>query len=51
VLSDSRITTNQLSGSPQIMLEGGGLFVTNPLTLTHTLISGNNPDNCAGSSC
>jgi hypothetical protein len=51
LLTDSLISGNQLIGSAPITLRGGGLYVTNPLTLTHTLITGNSPDNCAGSSC
>jgi hypothetical protein len=50
-ITGSLISSNQLAGSSGITLQGGGLYVTNPLTLTHTLIDGNDPDNCAGSSC
>lgn len=51
VLINSRVTGNALSGSAGIVLQGGGLYVTNPLTLTNSPLSGNVPDNCFGSSC
>ena len=35
-----------LSGSSAITLQGGGIFATNPVTLTNTLIAGNLPDQC-----
>jgi hypothetical protein len=50
-LIESSVIHNALSGSAGIALQGGGLYLTNPLTLTHSIISGNVPDNCFGSSC
>jgi hypothetical protein len=50
-LVNSNITGNVLSGGTGIVLQGGGLYVTNPLTVTNSAISGNVPDNCFGSSC
>jgi hypothetical protein len=48
---DSEISHNELSGSAGIALQGGGLFTTFPVTLTHSTISGNVPDNCFGVIC
>jgi hypothetical protein len=48
---DSKIAHNKLSGSAGIALQGGGLFTTVPVTLTHNTISGNLTDNCVGVSC
>ena len=42
-MRDSKITHNKLSGSAGIALQGGGLFTTFPVTLTHSNISGNVP--------
>jgi hypothetical protein len=50
-VQDSKITHNTLSGSAGIALQGGGLFTTFPVTLTHSTISSNLPDNCVGVSC
>lgn len=50
-ITGSLINANQLTGSSGVKLQGGGLYVTNPLTLANTAITGNAPDNCAGSSC
>ena len=48
-LVDTRVTGNALSGSPGIALQGGGLFIENePLTLTHSVIANNSPDQCFG---
>jgi hypothetical protein len=46
ILTNSRVTTNVLSGSSAITVQGGGIFATNPVTLTNTLIAGNLPDQC-----
>jgi hypothetical protein len=51
ILTNSRISGNDLSGSADITLQGGGLFVTNPLTVINSTVTGNDPDNCFGSSC
>ncbi len=47
-LTNSRVTRNRLAGSSGISLQGGGLFTTTPVTLTHTRIARNHPDQCAG---
>jgi hypothetical protein len=48
-LVNSSVTGNALSGSPGIALEGGGLYIQNkPLTLTHSVIANNSPDQCFG---
>jgi len=60
-LVDSVVTANRLTPSPGVASQGGGLFnleVTSPvpfdtgnpfpLTLTRTVIAGNEPDQCAG---
>jgi hypothetical protein len=49
VLVNSTVTGNVLSGSSGIMLQGGGLYIRNqPLTLTHSVIANNIPDQCFG---
>jgi hypothetical protein len=49
MLLNSRVTGNALSGSPNIALQGGGLYIQNqPLTLTHSVIANNSPDQCFG---
>lgn len=49
ILSNSRVILNLLSGSPAITLRGGGIAATNnPVTLTNSLIAGNDPDQCDG---
>jgi hypothetical protein len=48
-LVNSGVTGNALSGSAGIMLQGGGLYIQNqPLTLTHSVIADNSPDQCYG---
>jgi hypothetical protein len=48
-LLNTRVTDNALSGSPGIALQGGGLYIQNqPLTLTHSVIANNSPDQCFG---
>ena len=48
-LLNTGVTGNALSGSPGIVLQGGGLFVQNkPLTSTHSAIANNSPDQCFG---
>ena len=48
-LVNSGVTGNALSGSPGIALQGGGLDIENkPLTLTHSFIANNSPDQCFG---
>jgi hypothetical protein len=49
VLVNSSVTGNVLSGTAGITLQGGGLYVRNqPLTLTHSVIADNLPDQCSG---
>ena len=48
-LVNSGVTGNALSGSAGITLQGGGLYIQNqPLTLTHSVIADNSPDQCYG---
>jgi hypothetical protein len=48
-LVNSGVTGNALSGSAAITLQGGGLYIQNqPLTLTHSVIADNSPDQCYG---
>jgi hypothetical protein len=48
-LLNTGVTGNALSGSPGIALQGGGLFIqNNPLTLHHSGIANNSPDQCFG---
>ena len=47
-LDNTAVTGNSLSGSPGITLQGGGMFTTLPVTLIHSLIAGNIPDQCFG---
>jgi hypothetical protein len=49
VLHNSNVTTNTLSGTAGIQLQGGGIYLRdNPMTLTHSLIRQNLPDQCFG---
>jgi hypothetical protein len=45
---DSAITHNTLTASPNITAQGGGLFTLLPVTLTHSVIADNVPDQCYG---
>jgi hypothetical protein len=47
-LANATITHNLLTGTTGITLQGGGIFATNPVTLTHTVIADNVPDQCDG---
>jgi hypothetical protein len=48
-LLNSGVTGNALSASPGIALQGGGLYIeSGPLTLTHSFIANNSPDQCFG---
>jgi hypothetical protein len=48
-LLNTDVTGNLLSGGPGIALQGGGLFIQNkPLTLIHSAIANNSPDQCFG---
>jgi hypothetical protein len=49
VLQNSNITSNTLSGTAGIALQGGGVYLQDePITLTHSVISQNVPDQCFG---
>lgn len=50
-LLNSSIMGNAITGSAGVTVQGGGLFVTDPLTQSNSTITGNVPDNCFGSSC
>jgi hypothetical protein len=54
-LSDSVVTANELTASPGIKPQGGGIFTADlvgggpfPVTLTRTVVAGNRPDQCFG---
>lgn len=48
-LVNSRVTRNVLSGSPGIVLRGGGIFTPGfPVALTVSSVSRNTPDDCVG---
>jgi hypothetical protein len=48
-LVNSPITGNSLTGSAGARLQGGGLYIqSEPLTVTHSAIAGNSPDDCFG---
>jgi len=48
-LVTSEVTGNALTGSTGITRQGGGLYIQNlPLTLRHSVIAGNSPDQCFG---
>jgi hypothetical protein len=48
ILANATITHNLLTGTTGITLQGGGIFATNPVTLTRTVIADNVPDQCDG---
>ena len=48
ILANATITHNLLTGTTGITLQGGGIFATNPVALTHTVIADNVPDECDG---
>lgn len=47
-LINSAVTDNTLTGNPEITLQGGGIYSKYPVTLTHSLVQGNHPDQCVG---
>jgi hypothetical protein len=47
-LDNTTVTSNSLTGSPGVTLQGGGLFTTLPVALHDSVISGNTPDQCLG---
>jgi hypothetical protein len=46
--TDSVINANRVSGSAGVVLQGGGVFTTNGIVRTRTVIAGNKPDDCYG---
>jgi len=49
---DTTVAGNVLSGSSNgILLQGGGLFTSVPVTLSDSSIVKNTPDNCSGVGC
>jgi putative intracellular protease/amidase len=49
-LVDSLVARNSLLGGSGIQRRGGGLFTTEPVTLTRSRLAGNAPDQCFGCS-
>jgi hypothetical protein len=47
-VGDSAITANRVVSSTGVTPLGGGLFTAFPVTLTNTVIAGNQPDQCFG---
>jgi hypothetical protein len=47
-LTDSAVARNSISGSLGLTVQGGGLFTTSPVTLQHSVIAQNMPDQCYG---
>jgi hypothetical protein len=47
-LTRSSVSRNALSGSSGVMLQGGGIFATNPVKLVNSVIIQNTPDQCVG---
>jgi hypothetical protein len=50
-LNHTRVIGNTLRASPGLPVKGGGLFTSFPVTLNHSQIAHNLPDQCAGSGC
>ena len=48
LVQDSAITGNVVTGSPGVNVAGGGIFTTSPITLAHSLVAGNRPNQCTG---
>jgi hypothetical protein len=49
-LMHSSVVGNALAASPGIERQGGGLYTSSPVTLDHTVIALNRPDQCVGCS-
>ena len=47
-MTGSAVLANSLSASSGFLVRGGGLFTDFPVSLTRTVIAGNNPDQCFG---
>jgi hypothetical protein len=48
VLMNSNVTGNVLTGSSAITLQGGGIYATNPVSLSNSVVAHNIPDQCVG---
>jgi hypothetical protein len=49
-LSHSAVVHNALAAGPAIERQGGGLYTTSPVTLDHSVVALNQPDQCVGCS-
>ncbi|TML15440.1 MAG: hypothetical protein E6G33_08100 [Actinobacteria bacterium] len=47
-LRNSNVSRNTLSATAGLVIHGGGVYTTFPVTLTNSLITKNTPDNCFG---
>jgi hypothetical protein len=47
-LRQSAITADSVSAGPHGQATGGGIYTTTPVTVDHTVIVANHPDNCTG---
>ena len=47
-LNNSKVTDNVLDASRGITAQGGGVYATTPVTLNHSVVAHNFPDNCFG---
>jgi hypothetical protein len=47
-LVDGEVTQNTLQARPGLLVQGGGLFTTEPVSLTTSEITRNVPDQCFG---
>ena len=47
-LINSSVIGNALGGASTTTLQGGGIYATNPVSLTNSVIAGNVPDQCFG---
>src|SRR5215212_7187914 len=48
LIKDNHAIGNTLSARPGLPVKGGGLFTAFPVTLNHSLITHNHPDQCVG---
>jgi hypothetical protein len=48
LLDHVTVSGNALTGSAGLPLHGGGIFTEFPITLDHSLVAGNTPDECYG---
>ena len=47
LVQDSAVIGNVVTG-PGANVSGGGIFTTSPITLAHSLVAGNRPNQCTG---